>query len=264
MGLRRSLLPPSFSVPKCEVHRTGLHGLRVRTGISSGQRGGLGGQPHPPHLYPRAGRPPPGPEGWRASRGRRAAGQDTAPRTRPAPWAAAPSAQASGGGGVSVDQPGQGPAGRPLEGTGWGCRVRAALSTQRPAGTSFPSSARGLSGGEGTAQLTRAAGRRPSSWNFPGTHMGPWSGGGCGREPARGAHSPPGSSWVSCPPGRSSVVTEERLSAGCREAELPREWAGVGRGPPLPLTTPRATCQGAEEGLGPARATRGQCRAGQA
>lgn len=61
-----------------------------------------------------------------------------------------------------------------------------------------------------TAQLTRASGQL-SFWNFQGTSVGLCSDRGGGQEPTQGSHSPPGSSWVSCPLGRSSVVTEDGL-----------------------------------------------------
>lgn len=127
----------------------------------------------PPHLCQRAGHPPPGPGGSRASkeRGGSGLGQCGCP--------VAVTLCTSSSGTLQHSQA-RAPQGGPHEGPGWVPHrgfMGPSCSSARP------------SWEEGMAQLTRAGGRWPSFWNSHGTCMGLWSSRGCGREPTRAGHT---------------------------------------------------------------------------
>lgn len=88
---------------------------------------------------------------------------------------------------------------------------------------------------------------------MPGTSegcVGLLSGRGCSPGAPQGPHSPPENSWVSCPPGQSSVVTEEG-SVSRRGGAKPPQGVGWGTGrDPRPAPAPQGGLLQAEAGPG--------------
>lgn len=215
MGRGRSMRPQG----------RGLHVPRVRTGADP--RGGGGGRPRgvhvlPPHLCLRAGCPPPGPGGATASREKRAA-------VRPLPpWELDSTCCAA--------RPGCRPLHKLLGGPRRSARpwrARRPRPQGREVGAARPVLPRAHGGRGGRQRLCPPPGRavggdRTAELELPRDQCGAavWERLRLGA-PTPGSHSLPGSSWASCPPGRSSVVTEEGPSASCGGTE-----------PPPPLSRP--------------------------
>lgn len=198
-GTPGSLLPPRLSVPGCDGRRTGLED--ASPGTATWGRAGRGSGLASARAQEASSLPPSPLSESRASSSRSrgmesfqretGSGQGAArgpdlPRRRLTPCRPLCTSLL---GGVCGPSPG----GKAPARAQCGLPVRPALSTS---GRPLPGG--GGSGGAGT----------PGSLDTHRVEAEPPS-------PLPRAHSPPGSSWASCPPGRSSVVTEE---AGQRPA----------------------------------------------